>query len=145
MHVFMGMACLGQESIFQCYYTPKELRDFYDQERATLYRLEPERRSARPLNWRKGSPTNTTTTATPAIQSSLAVTEKPGLNFLIRHIRYTHNFHQFWLGLEMPSIEESNLDGPAWAPSSDPSWIAFLDGHSVDLHVYQLNCILKII
>jgi hypothetical protein len=54
MHTFIAMAYIGKdESVFKDYYQSEELRKFYEQERAELIRLEQERRSVSPKNWRQ--------------------------------------------------------------------------------------------
>uniref|UniRef100_A0A915LQ24 non-specific serine/threonine protein kinase n=1 Tax=Meloidogyne javanica TaxID=6303 RepID=A0A915LQ24_MELJA len=53
MHSFMSLACIGNESVFKNYYSPNQLRDFYENEQMILFTSwMKERRSVSPTNWR---------------------------------------------------------------------------------------------
>ncbi|KAL7075973.1 hypothetical protein ACQ4LE_004797, partial [Meloidogyne hapla] len=53
MHAFMSLACIGNESVFKNYYSPNQLRDFYENEQmALVISGMKDKRSISPTNWR---------------------------------------------------------------------------------------------
>ena len=77
----MSLACIGHESVFRDYYSPEQLRDFYEHEQmALVISGMKDRRSISPTNWRSdGNLVSKQISSTTIIKPQLQVSFDPSI------------------------------------------------------------------